>query len=104
MILPIIMAMAMTIAMIGNHTMDMDMDMNMNMGKGATGCSAYIAKGNISTLQKEGVVYDCVPSVNYDAHLDVIHHIEQHGLNLTLHLTNGTFITIVLLNTSAVFK
>ena len=102
MILPIIMAMAMTMAMIGNHTMDMDM--NMNMGKGATGCSAYIAKGNISTLQKEGVVYECVPSVNYDAHLDVIHHIEQHGLNLTLHLTNGTFITIVLLNTSAVFK
>jgi hypothetical protein len=44
MILPIIMAMAM--AMMGNHTMDMDM--NMDMGKVPNGCSAYIAKGNIS--------------------------------------------------------
>jgi len=103
MILPIIMAMAMAVAMIGNHT-DMDMNMNMDMGKGPNGCSAYIAKGNISNLQKEGIVYECVPSLNYDAKMDVIHHIEQHGLNLTLHLANGTFITIVLLNASAVLK
>jgi hypothetical protein len=103
MILPIIMAIAMTMAM-GNHTMDMNMNMTMNMGKGHTGCPAYIARGNISTFQKEGLVYECVPSVNYDANLDIIHHIEQHGLNLTLHFTNGTLITILLLNTSAVSK
>jgi hypothetical protein len=98
MILAIIMAMA----MMGNHTMDMDM--NMDMGKVPNGCSAYIAKGNISNWQKEGIFYECVPSLNYDAKMDVLHHIEQHGLNLTLHLANGTFITIVLLNASAVLK
>jgi hypothetical protein len=97
MTLPIIIV-AMAMVMMGNHTMD------MNLSKGHTGCSAYIATGNISKWRKEGLVYECVPTLNYDSKLDVIHHIEQHGLNLTLHLVNNTLITIVLPNATGFIK